>query len=173
MTRSCLVQDVCRLLQLDFGRCKNERGLQVDVPPDKNSIHLWGVSHRRRRGLLCRGHRSCFDGQARQKAIRDRTSVRVAAQAFGGEPRRVKFKPVHRGGKEHTWTHPRHLPGHDAVGSGPNAKPCNYIHDQWLGNHSTFSGFADIAGTSSQYRVPANSLPYFSQQFMAHLVPQG
>ena len=67
MTRSCLDQDVCRLLQLGFGRFKHGCGFQVDVHADEISVHLWGVSHRRRRGLLCRGHRSYYDGQARQK----------------------------------------------------------------------------------------------------------
>ena len=66
----------------------------------------------------------------------------------------VNGKPLHRARFEYTWTHPRHLRGHDAVGSGPFAKPGNYTHRQWPGSHSTFSGFADIAGTSSQYRVP-------------------
>ena len=121
---------------------------------DKISVHLWGVSHRRRRGVLCRGHRSYYDGQAWQKAIRDRTSVRAAVHAICGELRRVNGKPLHRARFERTWTHPRHLRGRDAVGFGPFAKPGNYTHRQWPGSHSTFSGFADIAGTSSQERVP-------------------
>ena len=154
VTRSCLDQDVCRLLQLGFGRFNHGRGLQVDVHADEISVHLWGVSHRRRRGLLCRGRWSYYDGQGRQKAVRDRTSVRAAVHAFCGEPRRVNGKPLHRARFEYTWTHPRHLCGHEAVGSGPFAKPGNYTHRQWPDSHSTFSGFADIAGTSSQNRVP-------------------
>ena len=141
MTRSCLDQDVCRLLQLGFGRFNHGCGLQVDVHADEISVHLWGVCHRRRRGLLCRGHRSYHDGQGRQKAVRDRTSVRAAVHAFCGEPRRVNGKA--------TWTHPRHLRGHDAVGSGPFAKLGNYTHRQWPGSHSTFSSFAatnELAG---------------------------
>ena len=39
-------------------------------------------------------------------------------------------------------------------GSGPFAKPGNHTHRQWPGSHFTVSGLADIAGTSSQDRVP-------------------
>ena len=149
-----LDRDVCRLLQLGFRRMKQGCDFQVDVHAHEISVHLWGVSHRRRSSLLCRGHRSCYDGHARQEAVRGRTCVRAAAQAFCGEPRRVNGKPLHRARFEHTWTHRRHLRGRDAVGSGPLAKPGNHAHCQRPGSHFTVSGFADIAGTSSQDRLP-------------------
>ena len=71
-----------------------------------------------------------------------------------GKPRRVNGTPLHRARFEYAWTHPRHLRGRDAVGSGPFAKPGNHTYRQRPGSHFTFSGFADIAGTSSQDRVP-------------------
>ena len=45
------------------------------------------------------------------------------------------------------------------VGSGPFAKPGNHTHGQRPGSHFTFSGFADIAGTSSQDRVAPKEMP--------------
>ena len=37
------------------------------VHADEISVDLWSDSHRRQRSLLCRGHRSYYDGHARQE----------------------------------------------------------------------------------------------------------